>query len=34
MEKHVEKIVVGFQDKCDEETVVDEACLNRRVGDV
>ena len=35
MEKQVEKIVVDFQDKCDEEKVVmvlDEACLDRRVG--
>ena len=35
-EKHVEKIVVGFQDRCDEEKVVmvlDEACLDRRVSE-
>ena len=35
LEKHVEKIVVGFQDRCDEEkvvTVLDEACTDKRVG--
>ena len=35
MKKHVEKIVVGFQDRCDEEKVVmvlDEAFADRRVG--
>ena len=35
MEKHVEKIVVGFQNRCDEEKVamvLDEACTDRRVG--
>ena len=35
MKKQVEKFVVDFQDKCDEEKVVmvlDEACLDRRVG--
>ena len=34
MEKHVEKIVVGFQNRCDEEKVamvLDEACTDRRV---
>ena len=28
----MEKIVIDFQDKCDEEKVLDEACLDRRVG--
>ena len=35
MEKPVEKIVVEFQDSCDEEKVVmvwDEACTDRRAG--
>ena len=32
LEKHVEKIVVGFRDRCDEEKVamvLDEACTDK-----